>query len=70
MLTPVVFCLLWGHDLPVNSPAGIVAFFNGVEEILDPKVGILAGLYDSFLVGVVFDPLVRDRNRPGAGSGW
>lgn len=70
VLTLVAFGLLRGHDLPVNSPAGVVAGIDGVEEILNTKVGVHAGLYDSLLVGVVLDTLVRDGDRSGACSEW
>lgn len=66
VLTSVVLSLLRGHDLPVNSPAGIVACFDRVEKILNTKVGVLASLYDRLLIGVVLDALVRDGDRSGA----
>lgn len=43
LLTSIVLGLLRGHDLPVNSPAGVVACFDGVEEILNTKVGVHTG---------------------------
>lgn len=70
ILTSIVLSLLRGQDLPVNSPAGVVARFDGVEEILDTKVGVLPGHYDCLLVGVVLDTLVRNSDRPKPRSGW
>lgn len=54
----VGFSILGIHDLDINIPDRIVLSLNGLVQILEQEVWVLAGYSGSFLLGEVFDTLL------------
>ena len=52
----IIFRLRGVHDLDVNFPNGIVTAFDGLEEILNEKIRVVARDFVRFLPGHIFDP--------------
>lgn len=53
-IPPIVLSLGRVHDLDIDIPDRVVAFLNGLVEILDQVVGILAADLGRFFSGHVF----------------
>lgn len=54
----VGFSILGIHDLDVNVPDGIAFSLNGLVQVLEKEVWILAGYSGGLLLGEVFNSLL------------
>lgn len=54
----VGFSILGIHDLDVNIPDGVVLSLNGLVQVLEKEVWILAGYSGGFLLSEVFNTLL------------
>ena len=54
----VGFSILGIHDLDINIPNRIVLSLNGLVQILEQEVWVLAGYFSGLLLGEVLNPLL------------
>lgn len=52
-------CVLGVHDLHIDVPGRIVAFLDGIEQVLDQAIGVFARNLHGFLSGHVLHAQLR-----------